>query len=236
MGPFVRVGLDLAKRADHTALIVAMEKKATVERERIEPGTGYRVTWKEDSGPSTFTVRHIQRFERGISYPDQVEQIADTVAGLHKRRQEGVIGFEGAPHIHADVTGVGGPICDLLRKRLKERAIPALLVEVTFVHGERLTTRGPGQLSVGKFFLVSQLNALLATERLLLPDTPEAKLVTAELKAFQVKVSTAGVDTYEAMHGAHDDLVCALALACLKETTPNTIRRNPNRRQIHGYA
>jgi hypothetical protein len=72
-----------------------------------------------------------------------------------------------------------------------------------------------GAWHVPKKELVSVLQVLLQSGRLKIANLPERELLVKELLAFQVKITTAANETFEAWRERdHDDLVLATALAC----------------------
>jgi hypothetical protein len=92
---------------------------------------------------------------------------------------------------------------------------------VIFTSGER-RTEANGQITLGKAWMVSRLQALLQTERLHLPETSEARQLAKELLDFEIRVDENANDLYGAFKvGAHDDLVTALGLAVHKR--PNRV-------------
>jgi len=69
-------------------------------------------------------------------------------------------------------------------------------------------------VSLGKTWLVSRLQVLLQTGRILLPKTAEAEALAKELMDYEIRVTEQANDTYGAFKvGTHDDLVTALGLA-----------------------
>ena len=113
-----------------------------------------------------------------------------------------------APRLYADATGVGKPILDLL----EEKGIPA--VACYFNHGDRRTEKSWREVTIGKAYLVSRLQALLQTRRLHLPNNPEASALAEELLNYEIRVDENANDRYGAFRvGTHDDLVTALGLA-----------------------
>jgi hypothetical protein len=100
---------------------------------------------------------------------------------------------------------------------LQATEIAALREELGIQRTEE-RVNGHDQVSIGKAWLVSQLQALLQTDRLHLPRTPEAALLAQELLDYEIKVSEDANDRYGAFRvGAHDDLVTALGLAAQGE-------------------
>ena len=88
----------------------------------------------------------------------------------------------------------------------------------TSTRGDRLNGRsGMQNMSVGKAYLVSRLQALFQTTRIQLPaDYPEADAMVRELQDYEIRVTEDANDRYGAFKvGTHDDLVTALGLAVL---------------------
>jgi len=122
-----------------------------------------------------------------------------------------------------DATGVGGPVVDILRERLGLHARD--VVACTFTHGEKYGQDDDARTaSVGKAFLVSRLQALLQTQRLKLPTTPESEALARELQNFEIRVDDDASDRYGAFKtGTHDDLVTALGLCVIYREPPSTV-------------
>lgn len=109
--------------------------------------------------------------------------------------------------LYVDATGVGQPVMDLL----KGAGVRA--TAVYFTHGDRRTKDDAG-IKLGKAYLVSRLQALLQTERIHLPDTPEARQLAKELLDYEIRIEENANDKYGAFKvGTHDDMVTALGLA-----------------------
>jgi hypothetical protein len=88
---------------------------------------------------------------------------------------------------------------------------------VYFTYGDRRTKQQDGSVSLGKAWLVSRLQALLQTGRILLPRTQEAAALGVELLDYEIKVEQDANEKYGAFKvGSHDDLVTALGL-CVQE-------------------
>jgi hypothetical protein len=194
----VKIGLDLGKLNDYSALVVA-------ERSRREDGHMHHA------------VRAVERLPLGTSYPavaDRVRQVMDNLQAFGADREAaGQAGL--LAELIVDATGVGVAAADLLRER---RLHPVL---VTIVAGDRQTAREDGVLSVGKSFLVGRLQVLLQAGRLHLPKTPEAHLLAEELGSYQADFTPSGNVAFHARSGAHDDLVLALALAVAVDVPPS---------------
>ena len=186
----VVLGVDIGQKRDPTAICVA-------EPERREKGVRTE---------THFLIRHLERLALGTQYP----KVADRVAGITER----VRARAGeSPTVYVDATGVGLPVVDLLRERLRGGQV----VAVYFTYGDRRTETvedGQVRVSLGKAFLVSRLQALLQCGRLHLPMTGEAQALTDELLNYEIRVDENATEKYGAFKvGTHDDLVTALGLA-----------------------
>lgn len=161
-----------------------------------------------------YHVRYLKRFPIGTKYPDIVNEVEK---------------FTKRPDIQPnllviDGTGVGRAVTDLFHQRQSH------FIPVQITGGNRVTKSG-GYVNVPKRDLVSTVKVLLQTDRLKIAEgLPEAELLVEEMLNFQVKISTAGHDTYGAgREGTHDDLVLSVCLACWageKKLLPKGLR-NP---------
>jgi hypothetical protein len=185
--PDYTVGLDLGQSADPSALIVA-------ERLDVEPAEpGARLGERRD-------IVHAQRWTLGTPYPRIVEDVCALLAEP---------ALAEAPLI-VDSTGVGRGVTDLFRDAHRDGHFSRYPIPVTITAGEQ--AHG---LSVPKQDLVSRIQALLQSGRLLLAaEMPLREQLERELVGFSAKTSASGRTTYEALtERIHDDLVLALALA-----------------------
>lgn len=215
--PVVIIGVDVGQRSDPTAVVVAEQ---TPNRHGIR---------------RLFVARHIERLPLGTTYPEVADRLAalyrNTTALLAARmaREDYLRGgymkaadpaelwqlrAREAVWVLMDATGCGLPVVDFLRERAG--IADGHLSAVMFTAGEGMTVHlGAREGTVGKSYLVSRLQALLASGRILLPETPEAHALTNELEDFELSVSAQANLQWAAKRGSHDDLVCALGLACL---------------------
>jgi len=156
--------------------------------------------WRDTGSQDYYLTRHLERLPLGTPYPAVAQRLADVVADVQERG--------GDPRVYVDATGVGLPVVDLLT------AAGVTITPVYFTHGDRRTIKDDGSISLGKAWLVSRLQALLQTGRILLPRTPPAAALAKELQDYEIKVSENANDQYRAFRvGSHDDLVTALGLA-----------------------
>lgn len=197
-GADVTIGVDIGQRRDPSAIAVA---------ERLERNRPDLPEVKEQYYP----IRHLERVPLDTSYPDVAARVIEIVERLQER--------DTPPYkiiVALDVTGVGRGVSDILKEPLKRRRVE--LTNVTLTAGMQLTGElGRGDVSLGKEELVSRLQALFQTGRVLVPEGhPEAEAMARELEDFEIRVNTKGnMQSGAFKTGAHDDLVVALALATL---------------------
>jgi len=193
----ITIGVDVGQKVDPTAICVA-------EHQRRD-------------GREHVLIRHLARMPLGTPYPEVADEIAKVT-----RRVEARTG--GRPRVYVDATGVGQPIVDLLAERR------VAIIPVYFTHGDRRAeSRRPGgrrQVSLGKAYMVSRLQAMLQTQRIHLPRTREAQALAGELQDYEIRVDENANERYGAFRaGAHDDLVTALGLAVVQGGNPAGRRR-----------
>ncbi len=211
------IGVDVGQRADPSAVVVA---------EQVPNPHGAR---------ARYAVRHLERLPLGTPYREVADRLAllyrNTTALLGDRMaredyQRGgymqaadpaelwQLRAREAVWVLMDATGCGLPVVDFLRER--SGIATGHLTAVMFTAGEGANVHlGAQSGTVSKSYMVSRLQALLASGRILLPDTPEAHSLTDELDDFEVSVTSQANVQWGAKSGAHDDLVSALGLACL---------------------
>jgi hypothetical protein len=187
------LGLDLGQAADYTALAVLerKEKSAVI----TAPGKPDRIkkSWH-------FGCRGLKRWPLGTPYPAIVADVEKLTAKPPLAKADLVI----------DGTGVGRPVVDMFR----QARISVTLVPVMITAGSK-ESHQDGYYHVAKTILISTLQVLLQQRRLqfarILAETPA---LVKELQDYQVKVTQAANEVFNAREGAHDDLLLALALAC----------------------
>jgi hypothetical protein len=186
--PCYVTGLDLGPAQEFTAI-------AVLERTRL-PALG-------ESGRSEnhFAVRHLERLPPGTPFPE--------IGGILAKR------FANPPlarsNLAVDITAVGKPVLDLLRRA----KIQAYIRPITVTAGHESSDDGRGGWLVPRIELVSSTQILLQSRRLKVSQgLPETPMLVQELMNFKAKAQTASGDTYEAWReGPHDDLVLAVAIA-----------------------
>jgi hypothetical protein len=205
----VTIGVDIGQRVDPTAICVAeMEERARHPHGELKGERNNLEVNPSDKGPCEhvddhYIIRHLERLTLGTPYPQVGRRVAQIAHGVVERTRE-------YPMLYLDATGVGTPVLDAL----EEAGVEATLRAVYFTHGDRLTKADNGEIRLGKAYLVSRLQALLQSERLHLPKTPEAQQLAKELLDYEIKIDQNANDLYGAFKvGTHDDLVTALGLA-----------------------
>ncbi len=180
-------GLDVGGVQEFTALAV-LEK--TTQPDPASP----------EREASHFAVRHLERFPLGTPYTEVCEQLRERFSQSPLRDSL----------VTVDLTGVGKPVFQLLRKaRVGARLSPLL---ITAGHKAALDC---GTWRVPKVELISTLQILLMTRRLkVAPELPEAQTLVEELMKFKMKVTVS--DKEESLswrERPYDDLVLATAIA-----------------------
>ncbi len=113
----------------------------------------------------------------------------------------------GTPALVVDAGGPGRPVVDAIR------AAGLKPIAVSITAGKR-PRRAEGMVYVPKRELVRGLVTAFENGRLKIAKRlPLAGALMDELRAFKVRFTARGRDTYAARSGEHDDLVMAVALA-----------------------
>lgn len=195
-GPTLIAGLDLGQANDYSALVIA-------ERIKVFDDVIFRYL-------NAYHIRFIRRW-RGIEYGDIVGLVKDIIDRVTSTAKP-----TNPISLVVDGSGVGRPVCELLRKA----NVACHLHPVLIVAGQAETPEDRfGYKHVAKVHLVSTMEMLVTSQRLqrfsIAPALPEAKTLAKELLSFTRKTTATGNQTYEAIReSVHDDLVLATALAC----------------------
>ena len=214
--PLRIVGVDLGQQRDPTAICV-------VERGYVPAGPLYNDTYwlkgreiysAREPVSLEYHVRHLERPALGTSYVEVVERVVELLGSLAKLDRELVLAV--------DTTGVGRPVADMLKARLKEwLAVDQDTILhhawITITGGDSVSRAEGGGLRVPKRDLASGPLVLMQNKQLKIAEgLALAPVLKRELLNFKVKINIAtGHDSYEAWReGEHDDLVLAVALAC----------------------
>jgi hypothetical protein len=205
------IGIDIGKRHDPTAIVVC------VAEERRNQGR-----WE-----THFSIPFLKRLELNTPYPDQARQLLEiskkaTLKFWEDQQQKNRTGMiRGQYQIYVDVTGVGDAVVDMLKPGAKSIGP---LHPCRFVAGDRINKVNYKEYMIGKAHFVSRLQVLAESKLIHLPPGhPEAQQLSQEMLDFDIDVDeTSGKATFGAMRpGTHDDLVCALGLACLIDPHKN---------------
>jgi hypothetical protein len=189
--------------------------------------TAWSVIERRPGIPALYHIRSLKRFELGTSYPSIVKQVRGAVDNPAIKPNLLLI----------DNTGVRRAISDLFRQEGLH------FYPITITGGDKAYRDGRS-INIPKRDLVSTIQVLLQTKRLKIPAAlPEAQVLLEEMTNFQVKISQTGHDSYGAWReGTHDDLLLAVALACLaaeKRELPKGLhwpRVKTGRRPIYAHG
>jgi hypothetical protein len=150
-----------------------------------------------DGNPAMYWIRRIVRLPRGMPYDQQVTAVRE----LFFQYQ--------SPKLIIDRTGVGLPICDMIV------AGGLQPVQVSLTSGDLMSRPEPGKINLPKKDMVAAITKVIQERRLkAVVGCENAALFKTELKAFQLKVSASGHNSYNAAPGQHDDTITAVGL-CL---------------------
>ncbi len=208
----VRVGVDIGKRQDHSAIIITEE----VKRFALPH----------------YLVRSIERLPLGTAYPAVVDRIVRVMNGLQAKGSPRFGPRRFTVELILDATGVGLPIGDMVR----ERGLDPKLV--LFTGSDKVNDLPHGVVNVGKAWMVGRMQVLLQGKRLHLPTSPEATVLVKELMVYEISVSDTAHVSFNAKSGKHDDLVIALGLSCgiersaARATSRSYLHREPTREEV----
>lgn len=207
------IGIDVGKRHDPTAIVVAVADNREVEGQSRGQG----------KGETHFVIPFLKRIDLNTPYPVQATELVD----IGTKALDQFLQTTGAhnynynynsrpPKIYVDVTGVGDALIDLLKS--EGIASVGTLYPCRFTAGDRII-QNENEFSIGKTNFASRLQVLAESKRVHLPSIPEANTLANEMMDFDIDVDElSGKATYGAIRpGTHDDMVVALGLACLKD-------------------
>ena len=196
----INFGIDVGKRHDPTAIVAALPEGRFV---------GGR--WE-----THFVIPYLKRIDLGTPYPQQAAELVDIVIKATRKLADTTPTRSiQMPKIRVDVTGVGDAMVDLLKPKMREYGI---LYPCRFTAGDRINRNGK-EFGIGKAHFASRLQVLAESKRIHLPLVPEAQTLAQEMLDFDIDVDElSGKASFGAIRpGTHDDLVCALGLACLQD-------------------
>ena len=198
------VGLDLGQMQDYTALALIEREQGDARHPNEVRAEDRRalVELRATPSPACYTVRHLQRFAIGTSYPDLVGWVAALLQRPELAGRSVTLVF--------DITAVGGGIVGMFKAA-------QVYPKTVSLHGGQATTLQGAEYHVSKRDVVYYLTALAQSRpvRLALGDRlPFAAEVKGEMQTFTAKLhqETAHESFAAWREQAHDDLLLALAL------------------------
>jgi hypothetical protein len=169
--------------------------------------------------PATYCLEGMQRFALGLPYTEIAEAVAERMKAPPLKGSRLVI----------DAGGPGRPVFDIFQRE----EISAALVPVTITGGRQVNATRTG-LCVPKGHLISVLIALFQEGRLEFAKVEGRDILVAELKAFKVRQTATGHETF-AGERSHDDAVVSLAMAVwLAEAAANLYPGATDLARVHG--
>lgn len=191
----INIGIDIGQKHDPTAIVVAQRE---LRGYTLNPNEGRDGRGVYLGGEIHYIARFIQRLPLNTSYPDVAKRLAEIYHNVPDKVEQCLI----------DVTGVGRPVFDLVKNDIDATA-------VTLTGSDKMTEED-SEIRLGKVLMVSNLQVLLQTQRIHLPDNDESQVLIDELMNYELKVSENAHLTMGAKTGAHDDLATGLGLACFE--------------------
>ncbi|SRR5260221_2058178 len=215
----VHLGVDLAQSVDFTAIC------ATEVGERLRAPLGVQL--RERRVETFYRVHDLKRLPHGISYAEQSRLIVQYLVRISELQSAGTIPKSVPRCLFIDATGLGKPVVDVLEEYLQDepRTHDVWVYPLRFKQGEQYD-RGNG--IIGKTYLISSLQAVLAAERLDLPAKhPMLDVLKREIADYRIKIDAAtGIESLGGV-GSHDDLVTALALSVVDDPLMDMVQVGP---------
>ncbi len=196
----VAVGVDLGQSKDPTSIaIIEKTSREIAVGTPMERVPALRAMLRSEL--PVYRLRGLDQAPLGMSYPNQAALLKSLLARKEIAEHD--------PNVWIDYTGVGRAVYDIFQQERVPNIKP-----VTITANGQAGPNSQGGYSVPKLELVTRLQALMHTGRLLIPpNLPLAKKFRKELVDFRVSYTAVGNATFGAREGAHDDLVLAVALA-----------------------
>jgi hypothetical protein len=183
-------GVDLGKKRDPSTVVV------------IRTHYAY--------GKAEYQVGYLKRFSLSMLYTDISTKLETLDRQLKQLASQE--GKEAIVTYILDSTGIGGPITEVVSKKLPYAKIIKLYI--TGGINTSVAPEDPWEYHVPKGQLISGLMAAYDRGIMSMPrDSKEADAILDELANFEIHISEAGHDSYYAAPSKHDDLVIALSLA-----------------------
>lgn len=197
MRPFI-MSVDLGTMSDYTAISIIQESfhrrndRTPMDFAEGMPGT---ITLER-----SYDLRFLEQPKLRTPYEEIVQRVYDLIMSPELKDRVDLV---------VDATGLGRPVIEMMRSK-GLNPIP-----ITITVGQDITEDREGGYHVGKYDLVSALQAWWAMGRLRMSSKiPLMPKLLTELEGFVPKRSSKGHVTYEAIKDSlHDDLVISLAMA-----------------------
>jgi hypothetical protein len=157
----------------------------------------------------SYNLMGLRKHPLGTSYTRVVDHLVEQV----QRPEMGP-----RPRVVLDGTGVGVPVCELVRTALKPS--PSIEVwSIAITSGTSVTEVGFRRVHAAKVEIVSVLRAVLESDLLRIPPQLEFTAdLRRELADLRVKITDASNEVFGAGPGSFDDLVRAAALPIFLST------------------
>jgi len=158
-----------------------------------------------------FEVKYLKRFPLLTRYTGVAREVGKIDGRI--RAQAAKEGKIASIMYIVDSTGLGDPIAELIEHELPE---PNLFRCWLTAGRDPNEVKGERVIHLPKQIMVSNLIRLFDSEAIkIAAKSGEISAMVSELETFEMRVSEKGTDKYGAFKtGAHDDLCCALGLAC----------------------
>lgn len=224
----ISAGLDLGKRQDHSVLCVTETTQYYLGLFKIGEKPSYIDEYGifhpsepklEKKFRTTYTVRHIEQVPLETPYYSIAERAADVLSNLPIRE---------SVSLFVDRTGVGDGVYEIIKAEFKKRpdCSHIRLYPVSLTSGRQEYSMSTGTMS--KYALISRLLRLMGAEipDLIVPSDLQALIPAMnELRNFQEKVAAeTGNSSYDGKSGIHDDIVIALGLSVLVDSSKMKVR------------
>lgn len=187
------LGVDLAKSLDYTSF-------AVIDME-----------WTPEINDFVYHLKGLDRI-KGVNYPQITDLIIATIERLVAEDVKRGHAYDG-PHLCMDASGLGAPIKDFLKERHVFQ-YGREIYPVVFTGGEaaRYDTV-THNYNISKTLIISNLLSLMQHRRFdYASDIETLPLLEQEIASFKRHLTPSGKNTFDAESGAHDDLICAVAI------------------------
>ena len=163
-------------------------------------------TWRKRK-EQHFYVRLLEQLPAGGQLAEVVDRVNEMRANLRR--------YDMYPDvIYVDTTGMGRPILKYFEEALPESNVQGIGLTPGDSESEE-----DWRIRLGKAAMVSRLQILLNTQRLLMPTRDEFKSLASELRAFELS-QVATVQDQLFRFGTNDAQITALGIVVHTEITP----------------